>query len=730
LHAAAGHCARGPDGRQGRLAFADDRLDLAAMADRDAETFQPRLGRIRDRRVRVRSFAGQVERAVRKAGGEPSRIGQARPAKRRTANSRFNARGRGAKVMAMLGRAGPGRANGDSQSRARRVVVKARVVRFRSGRGPRGRRAQLMGRGAALAHLAYLQREGAGRDGASGRAYSASQDEADGRAFVERSEQDRHQFRFIVSPEDAVELQDIRALTRALMRRMERDLETGLDWIAVDHHNTGHPHTHILVRGVTDEGKVLNIAGDYIAYGVRHRASELVTLELGPQTLQELTAKLAHEVSAERLTRLDQTLIDQQTRAGLVDLRPGQDPSIQVRQNRALLLGRMRTLERLGLATETGVGQWRLADGLKQTLDDLGAYNDSLETIHRALAARGLAQARWPGQYVVEPGSVGQDIVGRVLDKGLAGDGLGDKVYLIVDGLDGRVHHLTTSASTEFERARPGHVLEVSPRAPEPRASDRNIVEAAGESGVYRPSAHLDRARRAIERRGGDTEAFVGSHVRRLEALRRAGLVERIDADQWRVPADLAQRGLAYDQAKGEGGLNLRTLSTLDLEQQIESDGATWLDRQLAAGPGLGVIAQGFGQELAEALDRRAQRLLDRGLVQRGQDGRPRLPVGLLDRLEAAEVARVGEALAARRGLAFRPVGPGDAFSGKLLGAANLASGRYAMMEVMGDAGQLGFALVPWRPVLEPRIGQRLSGLVRDDGAVDWRFTRQRGIEL
>jgi hypothetical protein len=45
---------------------------------------------------------------------------------------------------------------------------------------------------------------------------------------------------------------------RELMQQMEADLGTKLDWIAVGHHNTGHPHTHILLRGVTEDGKTLN----------------------------------------------------------------------------------------------------------------------------------------------------------------------------------------------------------------------------------------------------------------------------------------------------------------------------------------------------------------------------------------------------------------------------------------------------------------------------------------
>ncbi|MGO8910786.1 MAG: relaxase/mobilization nuclease domain-containing protein [Bradyrhizobium sp.] len=151
------------------------------------------------------------------------------------------------------------------------------------------------------AHLRYLERDGVTRDGDRGKAYSAFENEADGKAFVERGREDRHQFRFIVAPEDATEMADLRCFTRDLMRQMELDLATRLDWIAVDHHNTGHPHTHVIVRGVLDDGRILNIAGDYIAHGIRHRASELVTRELGHQSEIELQTKLQNEVEAERV---------------------------------------------------------------------------------------------------------------------------------------------------------------------------------------------------------------------------------------------------------------------------------------------------------------------------------------------------------------------------------------------------------------------------------------------
>jgi type IV secretory pathway VirD2 relaxase len=103
--------------------------------------------------------------------------------------------------------------------------------------------------------------------------YGPGTDEADGKAFIERGREDRHQFRFIVAPEDGHELSDLRAFTREIMGQMEQDLGTRLDWIGVNHRNTGHPHSHVLVRGRDDTGKDLIIAQDYITDGVRLRAT-------------------------------------------------------------------------------------------------------------------------------------------------------------------------------------------------------------------------------------------------------------------------------------------------------------------------------------------------------------------------------------------------------------------------------------------------------------------------
>src|SRR5882757_2192045 len=247
-----------------------------------------------------------------------------------------------------------------------------------------------------------------------------------GRAFLDRGREDRHQFRFIVSAENGTELSDLRTTTRDLMQQMETDLGTKLDWIAVDHHNTGHPHSHILMRGVTEDGKALNIAGDYIAYGIRERASEIVTRDLGRQTELEVTKQLEREVDADRFTGLDRMLIAEQQGREFTDLRPDQDMRDSARQNRALLVERARKLERMGLAPEIETGQWIVSPKVEPTLRELGERGDIIKTMHRALEREGLAEDRHPARYVLHRENATERIVGRVLDKGLGGDEMGE----------------------------------------------------------------------------------------------------------------------------------------------------------------------------------------------------------------------------------------------------------------------------------------------------------------
>ena len=691
------------------------------------DSIRIRPGRVRDRgpsrpvRVRQRpaTFRGEVHQAIRRAGGDPNRL-----AGRGKRSGRFNARGRGAKIGAGLkGRNGWSRSLTGERTRSRRVAVKARIVKLNPQRGGRRGR-QFVSAKAVDAHLRYLERDGVTRDGEKGQVYSAERDAEDGRAFLERGREDRHQFRFIVSAEDSVELSDLRETTRDLMKEMESDLDTALDWIAVDHHNTGHPHTHILLRGVTDQGKALNIAGDYIAHGIRERASDIVTLELGRQTEQEISQQLQTEIHTERFTRLDQMLIaEQDASSEFADLRPDKDMRVLFRKNRALLIDRARYLERMGLATEVTPGRWTISPRAEGTLRELGIRDDIIKTMHQALDKAGLADRRRGARYVMHGAKLAEPVIGRVLSKGLGSDELGERVHLVIDSVDGRIHHMEVDAARSEEIGR-GMMVEVTPPPRTPRAADRNILAVTDDNGVYSPLEHLEVARAQAKELRTDPELFVKAHVRRLEALRRTGIVERIHAEHWTIPADLPERGLAHDLKRDGRDARLKLLSPIPLSQQITNDGATWLDRELTARRSLSVAAHGFGREVNDALDQRAQRLVDMGYAT-AKNGRISIPHKTVAVLERREVERIGKALAADRGRTWEPAQTGNYVAGTLVGSTQLASGRFAMI----DDG-LGFSLVPWSQSLEKQLGKHISGIAMSGGGVDWDFGRQRGLGL
>ncbi len=557
-------------------------------------------------------------------------------------------------------------------------------------------------------HLRYIGREGVDRQGEQGRAYGTITDEADTAAFEERGRGDRHQFRFIVSPEHADQLEDLRTYTRHLMQRMEADLGTRLDWVAVDHWNTDNPHTHVVLRGKDDTGKDLIISQEYITRGMRERAMELATEWLGPRTELEIQRTLAREVEQERWTSLDRTL-QREAVEGLVKIERFNDPKLQ--RQRLLLVGRLQRLQRMGLATETQPGTCAVHAEAESTLRAMGERGDIIRTMQRAMGGRQRDLA------VFQPAEDGHSIIGRVAGKGLA-DELYDRGYLVVDGIDGKAHYVALSPRTKLEQYPMGAVVEVKGSA-EIRAADKTIAAMAS-NGLYRTDHHLAIAQGQTVP-GRDPQEVVAAHVRRLEALRRAGIVERVAEGLWKVPDDLPERGRQYD-AQRLGGVAVELKSHLPIERQARVIGATWLDQQLIGG-GSGLGDLGFGSEAKQAMQQRANFLTEQGLAERrGQ--RVILARNLLGTLRDRELTLAAKDIAAETGLGYRPVADGQRVAGIYRRSVMLASGRYALL----DEG-MGFSLVPWKPVLEQRLGQQLVATMRG-GSVSWKIGRRRYLSI
>lgn len=415
---------------------------------------------------------------------------------------------------------------------------------------------------------------------------------------------------------------------------------------------------------------------------------------------------MQREVEQERWTSLDRTLQREAGEDGWVQIERFNEPGLQ--RQRLLLIGRLQRLQRLGLADETQPGTWAVHADAEKTLRALGERGDIIRTMQHAMSGQPRKLA------VFEPVDDGRTVIGRVAAKGLA-DELHDRGYLVIDGVDGKAHYVALNTRDELVNYPTGAVVEVRGAA-EVRSADKNIVALASD-GLYRTDHHL-----AIEqgraKPGRDPQEVVAAHVRRLEALRRAGIVERVADGLWKVPDDLAERGRQYD-AQRLGGVAVELKSHLPIERQARVIGATWLDQQLIGG-GKGLGDLGFGGDTKQALQQRADFLAEQGLAERrGQ--RVILARNLLGTLRNRELAQVAKDIAADTGLQHRPVTDGQRVTGIYRRSVMLASGRYAML----DNGK-GFSLVPWKPVIEQRLGQQLAATVRG-GGVSWEIGRQRG---
>ncbi|RQP08102.1 MAG: DUF3363 domain-containing protein [Paracoccus sp. BP8] len=222
---------------------------------------------------------------------------------------------------------------------------------------------------------------------------------------------------------------------------------------------------------------------------------------------------------------------------------------------------------------------------------------------------------------------------------------------------------------------------------------------------------------------GGEYEEYVDAHVRRLEALRRAGIVERIDADHWRIPDDFESRAAAYDAGRNRQA-SLRVLSVFDLEKQIGADGATWLDRRLLSADASDLAPAGFGQQVREAMDQRREHHIEQRDATRSRDGRIFYRRSLLATLREREIARIGAEMAEGKGLPFRAATDGESVSGRFTGTAQLTSGKFAIVEKSHE-----FTLVPWRPVIDRQLGREVTGIVQG-GSASWKIGRQNELSI
>jgi type IV secretory pathway VirD2 relaxase len=640
------------------------------------DDFTPRLGRLRD------LGAGDIRRgsaAIRKFAARLNA---------RAAPTGFRGRhiGRGNGALPSAART----PRGFAARHMRRVTVKVHIAR--AGR--------IGGRQAFGAHVRYVQRDGVDRDGRQGQLYDRDGERADGKAFLERSSEDRHQFRLIVSPEDGTALGDLKATTRQLMKQMEQDVGTPLDWVAVDHHNTGHPHSHVIVRGRGADGADLIIAPDYLMKGLRGRAQQVVTETLGPRRDMDIANAARREVGQDRFTGLDREL-SALAQGGEVSILGASGSADRFRQ--ALQRQRLRHLEGLHLAEKTEQTTWRLRPGWERALQAMGRRGDIIRSLSAGLSPEhGSREVR----FLEERGADRAPFSGLVLSQGPI-DELRDARFLIVEDMKGTAWYVPARNLGLGEMPPKGAVVEVGVRPEEARKADHVIAGIAERSGgLYSDALHL-----AAD--PASSSAYRLAHKRRLEALRRSGIADRRADGVWDIPQDYLARAAAFEASKGD--VSVRVRSWMALESQVSAKALTWLDDVGAAGD------MELSERVLTARRARLAFLQQEGLL--GPDVQA-LSNAVRAQLRSEELGRAEAREARRSGRSQVTTGDGQAFEGKFERTVDLAQGRMALV-----GNEKTFALVPWQHDLERYRGQSLI-LEQKAKGTGWTFQpgRARGI--
>jgi type IV secretory pathway VirD2 relaxase len=311
-------------------------------------------------------------------------------------------------------------------------------------------------RGQWRAHGRYIARESAATEPASA-GFDAESPRVDIAARLNswQTTQDRRMWKLIVSPEFGDRV-DLPQLTRDLMKRIEKDLGSPLEWVAVAHFNTEHPHVHVALRGVGGDGQEIRLSRDYVKAGIRSIAEDLCTRQLGHRTDLDAAEAERREVREKRFTSLDRLILKAVQSPGDSQLLNVAFP-VGRRKNsetdfawsrRQHLVARMTVLEDMGIATTTGAGTWSVRPDMQAVLRAMQRAGDR----QKVLAAHGLPLSDDRLQMSVSDLEKADAVEGRVLVHGE--DEHSGRRYLILEGIDARAHLIEYTDEMEIARAR------------------------------------------------------------------------------------------------------------------------------------------------------------------------------------------------------------------------------------------------------------------------------------
>jgi type IV secretory pathway VirD2 relaxase len=604
------------------------------------------------------------------------------------------------KGMRLAGRGAGVAAN--KSGRSQRVIVKARVVAVPKAGG----------KAAVMRYLGYIEKEGGAKDGGLSERFGedgpVSEKQLD--EFADKCAEDRHSFRLILSPENGNDM-DLEQHTKDLMKQMEKDLGTKLEWTAAEHHDTDNSHVHIMVRGVDEKGADLVINKDYISHGIRARSGELATRELGYRADLDVYQGLQRGVQRAGWTGLDAELLREQTGSANNRLDFGRTPASDfAKAKRELKLERLGVLKNHGLAEQVAPGRWRISEEARTTLQSMSSETARAGLLNPHLIAEQTKEHTAPDKETLKLAPVR----GVVLDRGMANSLTGTE-YIVVGGYDGKVHYSTVGHYSERHLSHPAKVGDsIALRVATPSAAgsaDRNVLKRT-ENGIYDPSKHLVEVnswREGVLPNNATPEEYVDAHCKRMDALATRGHIKALPDGRYEVPKDLVQR-IEADPALNrdrQGIVRVDIESRGPVKNTARVAAQSFLDGELVAGTASQLRTQQnrtrTQAQLLEALEARTDKLIELRLANRNSDGTVTLAANYQIALRERELSDANNRLAGKYG---QPVNMDEArrFQGRVEKIEQLPSGPHAVI-VSGDT----FAVVPAKGGLEKMEGREVQ---------------------
>jgi type IV secretory pathway VirD2 relaxase len=304
------------------------------------------------------------------------------------------------------------------------------------------------------AHGRYLARESATASNGNEVGFSGDRSSIDVARELERwqSSGDPRLWKVILSPEFG-ERMDLERLTRGLVQHMAVDLGTDLEWIAVAHHNTEHPHVHLAIRGVRSDGRPLQLRREYLKHGIRDIAEDLCTRQIGYHTSHDAAEAERREIGEHRFTSLDRAIlrdghhgervpdsahfaiVKNPAETGLAD---------SSRRHSKRIVARLAVLQRMGLAEAAGGNTWSVRRDLEQVLRTMQRTADRQKTL--VAHSVPISDDRLPIELLDIHRLTA--VEGRILVHGQ--DEHSGHNYLMLEGTDAKVHFIHYTPEMEL----------------------------------------------------------------------------------------------------------------------------------------------------------------------------------------------------------------------------------------------------------------------------------------